>query len=252
MKEVYRSSTIQKALYILNLFKDQTSLSLADIQKKLGFHKATLYRVLSTLQDNEYLKKNENGRYELGLNIFILGHRISNEHQLIKIAAPFMEELSRSLGLTIHLGILEGTKVIIIHKSEPDRLIRMSCQVGGALPAHCTSQGKTLLAFSSKETVQKIIDAHGLQRYTPHTICTTEGLMSELEAVRDRGYAIDNGEHEKNIRCLAVPLFNRGGKIEAALSAAGTNIDLPDEKDIQKTIDRLREAREKIGTEMGY
>ncbi|MGA2467528.1 MAG: helix-turn-helix domain-containing protein, partial [Thermodesulfobacteriota bacterium] len=74
MKVEYHSSTIQRALDILNLFKDQPSLSFGDIQKILGFNKATLYRVLSTLHDNGYLKKDERGRYELGLNIFILGH----------------------------------------------------------------------------------------------------------------------------------------------------------------------------------
>ncbi|MGA2959823.1 MAG: IclR family transcriptional regulator [Thermodesulfobacteriota bacterium] len=252
MKVEYHSSTIQRALDILNLFKDQPSLSLTEIQKTLGFNKATLYRVLSTLHDNGYLKKDERGRYELGLNIFILGHRISKEYQLINVATPFMKDLSQSFGLTAHLGILDGTNVIVIQKSEPNRLIKMSCQVGGSLPAHCTSQGKTLLAFSSKETVQKVIDAHGLQRYTPHTICTTEGLMAELEAVRVRGYAIDNAEHEKNIRCLGVPIFNESGKIEAALSAAGTVIDIPDEESIQKSIDRLKEARDKIKMEMGY
>lgn len=252
MKAEYHSSTIQRAVDILNLFKDQPSFSFGEIQKLLGYNKATLYRVLSTLQDNKYISKSANGRYELGLNIFILGHRISNEYQLVNTATPFMRELSQSLGLTAHLGILDGTNVIVIQKSEPDRLIKMSCQVGGFLPAHCTSQGKTLLAFSPQETVQKVIDTNGLKRYTPHTICTTEGLMAELEAVRLRGYAIDNGEHEKNIRCLAVPIFNESGKIEAALSAAGTIMDIPDEKSIQKSIDRLKEARDKIRMELGY
>ena len=76
--------------------------------------------------------------------------------------------------------------------------------------------------------------------------------MAELETVRARGYAIDNAEHEKNIRCLAVPIFNENGKIEAALSAAGTTLDMPDEESIQKAIDRLKEARDKIRMEMGF
>ncbi len=76
--------------------------------------------------------------------------------------------------------------------------------------------------------------------------------MGELEAVRVRGYAMDNAEHEKNIRCLAVPFFSETGRIEAALSAAGTIIDIPDEESIQKTVDRLKDARDRIRLEMGY
>ncbi|HYB20954.1 MAG TPA: IclR family transcriptional regulator C-terminal domain-containing protein, partial [Thermodesulfobacteriota bacterium] len=124
--------------------------------------------------------------------------------------------------------------------------------IGGYLPAHCTSLGKTLLAFSSKETVQKVIGTHGLQRYTPHTFCTTENLLAELESIRTRGYALDNAEHEKNIRCVAVPILNDGGRIEAALGAAGTIMDLPDEESIRKTTDILKAARDKISGEMGY
>lgn len=252
MKEEYRSSTIQRALDILNLFKDQPSLSFIDLQKKLGFNKTTLYRVLSTLQDNKYLKKEEGGKYGLGINLFILGNRISKEYQLINVSTPFMQDLSQSLDLTIHLGTLDGTNVILIQKVEPHRSIKMICQIGGYLPAHCTSLGKTLLAFSSKEAVQKVIGTQGLQRYTPHTFCTTESLLAELESTRSRGYALDNAEHEKNIRCVAVPILNDSGRIEAALGAAGTIMDLPDEESIRKTADTLKAVRDKISGEMGY
>ena len=252
MKANYHSSTIQRALNILNLFKDQPSLSFLDLQKKLGFNKTTLYRVLSTLIDNRYLAKDEKGRYELGLNIFILGNRLSKEHHLIKIATPFMKELSQTFGLTAHLGILDGTDIIVIQKTDPNRLIKMVCHIGESLPAHCTSQGKVLLAYSPKETTQRAIDRRGLQRYTPHTLCTPEGLWRELETVRNQGYAVDDAEHEKSIRCIAVPIFEETGKIEAALSAAGTVIDIPDKEAIQKVIDRLKEGRDKIRREMGY
>lgn len=252
MKEEYHSSTIQRALDILNVFKDHPSQSFGDLQKKLGYNKTTLYRVLSTLQDNKYLKKDEGGKYGLGINLFILGNRISKEYQLINVSTPFMQGLSQSLDLTIHLGILDGTNVILIQKIEPHRSIIMICHIGGYLPAHCTSLGKTLLAFSAKETVQKVIDSHGLQRYTPHTICTTESLLAELESVRTHGYALDNAEHEKNIRCVGVPILNDSGRVEAALGAAGTVMDLPDEESIRKTADILKEARDKISSQMGY
>lgn len=252
MKEEYHSSTIQRALDILDLFKDHPSLSLTEMQKTLGFNKTTLYRVVSTLHDNKYLRKDGRGNYELGLNVFILGNRISKEYQLINVSTPLMKELSQDLDLTVHLGILDRNNVILIQKTDPNRLIKMVCHIGESLPVHCTSQGKTLLAYSSKETIQKIIDAHGLKRYTAHTICTTEGLLTELEAVRTRGYAIDNAEHEKNIRCVAVPILDETGKIEAALGVAGMVIDFPDEETIRKTADILKDVRDKISKEMGY
>ena len=252
MNQSYHSSTIQRALDILNLFKERGNLSFKDIQESLRFNKTTLYRVLSTLVDNQYLKRDEKGKYAPGLNLFILGNRISKEHLLITVATPHMESISQRFGLTAHLGIIEGAEVIVLQKTDPDRLIKMVCNVGGAIPAHCTSQGKLLLAYASKETVQKVIDTHGLPRYTPHSICTTEGLMAELERVRTQGWSLDNAEHEKNIRCVAVPIFNESGKMEAALSSAGTTVDLPDEAAIMKIVEILKEARDKIRFEMGY
>lgn len=252
MNKAYHSSTIQRALDILNLFKERGSLSFNDIQKSLRFNKTTLYRVLSTLIDNQYLKKDETGKFGLGLNLFILGNRISKESLLLNVATPHMKDLSQRFGLTAHLGILDGTEVIILQKTDPDRLIKMVCHVGGAIPAHCTSQGKILLAYAPKETVQKIINTHGLPRYTPHSICTTEELMNELEKVRIQGWSLDNAEHEKNIRCVAVPIFDDSGRMTAALSSAGTTVDLPDEDAIRKTVEIIKEASEKIRFEMGY
>jgi IclR family transcriptional regulator, KDG regulon repressor len=252
MNEAYHSSTIQKALNILNLFREHPELSLNDIQNLLGGTKTTLYRVLSTLLDNKYLQKNGRGKYRLGIKVFILGNRVSREDHLINVSTPFMKEFSQAVGLTALLGILDGTDIIIIQKTEPDRLMKMVCHIGGSVPAHCTSQGKVLLAYSSREILQKIVDGRGLQRFTPQTICTTQALLKELEAVRTRGYAIDDAEHEKDIRCVAVPIFDDSGHIEAALSSTGTIMDLPDGKAIRKMASKLKEAGEKIRSEMGY
>jgi IclR family KDG regulon transcriptional repressor len=252
MKKEYHSSTIQRALDVLNLFKEYQALSFTEMQQLLGFNKSTLFRVLSTLSANKYLSKDETGRYELGVNMFILGIRISREHQLKNVAAGFMKRLSEELDLTVHLGILDGTRVVIIDKTDPHRNIRMVSRIGSSVPVHCTGQGKTLLAYSSSETVENIIRVQGLERYTPHTITTIDGLLKELDTVRRRGYAIDDSEHEKNIRCVAVPILNEAEQIEAALSITGTIIDFPDEETIHETAKILEEVRDNIRRKMGY
>jgi IclR family KDG regulon transcriptional repressor len=252
MKKEYHSSTIQRALDVLNLFKEYQVLSFTEMQQLLGFNKSTLFRVLSTLSSNKYLSKDEIGRYHLGVNMFILGIRISREHQLKNVATGLMKRLSEQLDLTVHLGILDGTKVVIIEKTDPHRNIRMVSRIGSSVPVHCTGQGKTLLAYSSTETVEKIINAQGLERYTPHTITTVDGLFEELDTVRKRGYAMDDSEHEKNIRCVAVPILNEAEQIEAALSITGTTIDFPTEDAMHKTAQILKDVRDKIRREMGY
>jgi len=252
MKNRYRSSTIQKAFDILNLFKTHKSLKFTEIQKILKINKSTLFRILATLSENNFLQKDEKGKYELGINIFILGSRISTEYQLKNVALPFMRELSESLDLTVHLGILEGDKVVVIEKTDPLRNIKMISRIGASIPAHCTGQGKTLLAFSPREVVERIINAEGLKRYTPNTITTADELIVELDTIRGRGYAIDNSEHEKNIRCVAVPILRGADKIEAALSATGLVTDLPDDESINQTAKRLIDIGLEIKKEIGW
>jgi len=96
------------------------------------------------------------------------------------------------------------------------------------------------------------VHTYGLERYTPHTIITEDGLFKELQNIRERGYAIDNSEHEKNIRCVAVPILNESGEIEAALSVTGLVLDFQDEGTIENTAKMLKEVRDKIRREMGY
>jgi DNA-binding IclR family transcriptional regulator len=252
MQKKNQSSTIQRALDVLNLFKEHRKLSFAQMQRLLDFNKSTLFRVLSTLSANKYLVKDPLGHYELGISVFILGNRLSDEYMLKTSSAPYMKELADQIDLTVHLGILEDTNVIIIEKIDPRRYVKMVSRVGGSVPAHCTGLGKILLAFSSRKKVEKIINTKGLTRYTAHTITTTDELFRELETIRKRGFAVDDSEHEKKICCVAVPILDQKGDIAAGLSVTGTRIDLPDDEMIAQTEQKLKKTANKIRQKMGY
>lgn len=247
----YRSMTVQKALNILNLFRNRQKLSFTTIQRELDLNKSTLFRLLYTLERNKYLVRDENGWYRLGLNIFVLGNSVSRESQIKKAAVPYMQEIARQLNLTVQLGVIEGHSVIILHKIDLPNSIKMFSRVGIAVPAHCTGQGKALLAFSPRQKVNEVIDSHGLKRYTPHTLTTVNELFAELEAIQQRGYAVDNSEHERHIKCVAVPLLNDQKWAEASLSVTGLAVDFDEEGTVERYAALLQEAAEKITRELG-
>jgi DNA-binding IclR family transcriptional regulator len=248
----YRSTTIQKALDVLKLFAASSTLSFTEICDHLRLNKSTLFRVLFTLETNQFLARDGDGKYRLGLNIFILGNSFSRESVIKRVATPHLQALSGKLGMTVQMGILEGNSVVILQKIDPPSSIRMFARVGAVVPAHCTGQGKTLLAYSPRDRVEEIISAHGLTRYTPHTITTTNGLSAELQAIRARGYTVDNSEHEKHIRCVAVPVLNEQGGIEAALSITGLVMDFPDDETIARHAAMLQEIAQKIRRELKF
>lgn len=252
MEKKYFSSTIQKAIDILNLFESNDKLYFTQIQDILKYNKSTLFRILYNLEYNKYLSKDTYGRYELGIKIFILGNRISQANKLIKISSPYLRKLSDEVNLTVNMGTLDRLDVVIIDKHDPPSSIRMIAHIGAIVPAHCTGQGKTLLAFSPKDKVKRIIDANGLRRYTPNTITTMDKLTNELEKIRERGYTIDDSEHEKHIRCVAVPIIDEANQIQAAISVTGLILDFQTHKKIERYAKLLKETRDEIRKKIGY
>lgn len=249
----YMVGTIQKGINVLNLFKDHSKLSFTDIKKLLKYNKSTLFRILYTLENNQYLSKDKHGRYELGLNIFILGNQISRIGKLKKGSEIYLRELAEETNLTSHIGILEGLQILIIEKYYPSESgLQMVSRVGRPVPAHCTGQGKALLAYSPRKIVEKIIKKYGLQRFTPTTITQADDFFAELEKVREQGYAIDNSEHEKHIHCIALPILNEFNELEASISITGLVMDFPDDETVNKNIRLLQKTRDKIREKMNY
>jgi len=251
INESYISTTIEKAIEILKLFKHNKKLSFTEILNKVSFSKSTLYRVLYTLEVHDFLKKDKNGRYSLGIEPFILGNSLSRSNKIRDVAAPYMRKLTEEIRLTTQLGILEGTSVVIIHKENPVDTIKMYSRMGKEVPAHCTGQGKTLLAFSSEDKVEQIIENKGLKKFNENTITTRRGLEKELHKIRVRGYTIDNSEHEKHIKCVAVPIMNKDEKAEAALSITGLTVDFDEEGITKRYAKKLKKIAQKVQKELG-
>ena len=253
MEAKYTVDTIQKGINVLNLFKAHSKLSFTDIQKTLKYNKSTLFRILYTLEKNQYLLKDKHGRYELGLNIFILGNQLSRIGKLKKGSEVYLRELAEETNLTSHIGILEEMQVLIIEKYDPpNSSIKMVSRVGRSVPAHCTGQGKALLAYSSRKIVEKIINSYGLKYFTPNTITHPNNFFTELEKIKEQGYAIDNSEHEKHIHCIALPILNEFNELEAAISITGMVMDFLDEETFNKNIKWLQKTRDKIRERMNY
>ena len=165
----------------------------------------------------------------------------------------YLKELAEETNLTSHIGILEGLQVLIIEKYDPSNSsIKMVSRVGRPVPAHCTGQGKALLAYSSRKIVEKIIKNYGLQSFTPNTITRPDAFFTELEKIREQGYAIDNSEHEKHIHCIALPILNEFNELEAAISITGLMMDFLDEEVVNKNIKLLQKTRDKIREIMNY
>jgi len=245
--------SVNKALNILEVVSNSKEpLGVTELSKKMDLNKSTVYRLLNTLQYRGYITQvNKNDKYTTGLKLFELGSLVINDLDLRKTSVSYLEELMELTGETVHLGILDDGEVIYIEKVESSETIRMHSKIGKRVYAHNTSLGKILLAFSDKEVVENILNKIGLPKTTENTIVKQDKFKEHLRQVKKQGYAIDNEESEKGIICIAGPIFDHKGEINAAFSISVPNIRL--NNDITKKYgDLILEYSRKISEALGY
>ncbi len=218
--EYYRVRAVERALDLLGIFaRGQPELTLAQMAERMNLHKSTVHRLALTLEKAGFLRRNVNtGSYALGLKLLELGAAVLNGLELRSQARPHLERLRRDTGHTVHLGILDAGEVVYIDKIEGNTPVRIYSQVGRRAPAHCTGLGKALLAFQPSSVVREVAATRGLRRYTPETIVSVPQLLSELERIRERGYAVDMAEHEPLVHCVAAAIRDHTSRVIAAVS----------------------------------
>jgi DNA-binding IclR family transcriptional regulator len=192
---------------------------LAEISAVSGFPRSTAHRLAASMRDVGLLDQDSHrDRYRLGLRLFELGNTVLANMDLHREARPFVDALSQVTGHLVHLAVFDGQQAIVIHRVSADSGTPLT--LIEAAPVHCTSVGKAILAFQPAAKIEAII-AGGLKRFTDATIIEGRKLKVELKAIRSRGYALDEGEHQPGIRCIGVPVHDRVGRVVAGLSVSG-------------------------------
>lgn len=196
-------------------------VKLSDLARSVGMPKATVYRILSTLESRGFLDRGPDGGYRMARKLFDLQQPVPIEQILNRVAQPKMEDLAKSCRETVNLGILDGGEVVVINTVESPQTVRMSSKVGNRRHLHTTAIGKVMLAGLPEKEMLRLIRLKGLPRLTPYSIVSRIALLTELERVRELGYAIDNQENELDGRCIGAPVMGPDGKLLAALSISG-------------------------------
>ena len=195
------------------------------LASRLGLPESTVYRILKFLARRGYVERTPSGFF-LGGSCLRLGAMAQEQNILSRIARPVLGKLADDTLETVHLARLQGTHIVYIDKIEGVRSIRMGSMIGLASPLHCTGIGKAMLAFMEKSEQAEILPLLSYERFTDNTFCDAESLGRELERIRERGYAIDDCEHEIGVYCIAAAVLDRRGRAAAGISISGSSIYL--------------------------
>ncbi len=220
--------SLGKVLRVLECFSTRDrALSLGEICARTGYPKATAHRLVASLREVGMLDQDrERDRYRLGLKLFELGNTVLANMDLHREARPFVEQLTRLSGHSVHLAVFDGRQAVVIHRADPHPEGSPAAFIEAA-PAHCTSVGKAILAFQPPEVLQRLAELGTLARYTESTITEPAELASHLHETRQRGWSIDEGEHQPGLRCIGAPIRDQTGRIFAAISVSAPARELP-------------------------
>jgi DNA-binding IclR family transcriptional regulator len=245
--------SLDRALDILELIVGkENGMGVTEISRELDIHKSTVYRLLDTLKFRGYLEKNDdNHKYIAGINLFELSSKVLNDIDSRIRVRPYLEELMQKTEETIHLGILDAGEVIYLDKVESTATIRMYSQVGKRVPAHSTSLGKAIMAHLPEARVKEILREKGMEKNTENTITELEQFLEHLQKVRKQGFAVDDEEQEKDIRCIAGPIFNHRGEVVAAFSISAP-ITRMTELRMKELAELVVEYSDKMSRSLGY
>jgi IclR family transcriptional regulator, acetate operon repressor len=242
----YSIRSVQRVCDILDLLQESPEgIVLQQVAEVTGLPKSSAFRYLVTLESRRYVERADENRFRLGLAFLPLQARQLD--MLAQRARPHLERLRDEFEETINLGLLDGNRVIYLDIVESPRSVRLAARRGDRDKLHATALGKAIAAGLPAEQVQRILAAEGLPRLTPRTITDAKVYFAELDEVRERGYAVDDGENEPDGRCVAVPI--RGIRMSAALSLSAPASRFPSDR-VELVASALQEVATKLAGDL--
>ncbi|WP_111895470.1 IclR family transcriptional regulator [Acinetobacter sp. MB5] len=223
-----KTPALSRAIAILDYIAKEGTCSALDIHNALEIPKSSLYVILDELCDAKFIIKNEQGNFSLWLKLVELSSHVLDQIDLRAIAKPFLTELMEKTGLMCHLGILNQSQAFYILKVESYSTIRVHSYEGKALALERSGIGKCLLAFQPEQVIQNVVKNLKFVAKTPTSIASESAYLQELELIRNRGWSFDDSEDVEGVRCIAAPIFNLKGKLEAAISIVGASMQIDD------------------------
>ena len=245
--------SVVKAMAVLDcLARRQGPMSLGELSAELGWPKASVHGLLAAMRQNGVVEQSAaDGKSRLGIRLFSYGCIVSASWDVVRHSREKMDHIALQTGNTVFLSTLEEDSAMVIVTAAATGSFRVVSEKGSRVPLHCTSQGKLLLAYLPAGQRRLVLQRLNYQSYTPHTIDDPQRLEAELAAIRDQGYATEDGEYRIGLRSASAPIFGVDGTVCAALGVVGMFRRVRSEE-FQYARELVCRAAEEISFDMGY
>ncbi len=226
-------------------------LGVSELSDRLGLAKGTVHGLLRTLHDHGLVEQDpDSDKYQLGPQLLQLSNRYLDLNELRTRSLAWSELLATRAGEAVRVGVPHGNGVLVVHHVfRPDTSLQI-LEVGAVLPMHATALGKAVLAYLAEPERNDVLDA-GLPKLTGRTVSTLPALERELDAVRERGYAVEREEAVLGEVGIAAPIFGRTGTVIGGIGIAGPSERLNGRARENKAATVVGEAARSISRDLG-
>ncbi|MFD1646855.1 IclR family transcriptional regulator [Haloarchaeobius litoreus] len=201
----------------------------SELAEHTDLPRSTVHNYLSTLEQEEYVV-NDGGQYEVGIRFLELGAYARNRRQIYNIAEPEVARLADETDELANFLIEEHGRGTYLQRARGEAAVQVEAHVGTRVSLHSTALGKSILAHLPESRVDEIIEMHGLEQTTPKTVTDRDELFDQLADIRERGYAFDDEERLKGLRCVAAPVLSNDNRVLGAVSVSGPSHRIRDDR----------------------
>ncbi|HLV87633.1 MAG TPA: IclR family transcriptional regulator [Candidatus Sulfotelmatobacter sp.] len=248
----YNITSLQRGLRMLQLLAQRDhGLPASEIAKVSGLPVSTVHRFLMNLESGGFLSRDNSGNYRLGVACVFLGQAAREQLDIRTVSLPHLQRLNERTRETVHLTVRHGLSAVYIEKLDSPQPLRIHSRIGASVPLHCSAVGKILLAYMNEAEREALLSQIELRRFTENTVGSIQELQAELAKVEKNGYGCDLEEHENHIRCIAAPVWDHSGLVNAALSVTGPAVRMSSSR-LRELAPLVRSAGMEISQELGY
>ena len=231
--EAPKVKSLAKALNVLSCFTTQHPVwGISDLAERIGVTKSNIHNIVSTFCGMGYLDRTPDGHYTLGLKMLEFAFIINQNLGYPNAVYDIMVETAGQTDEIVYFGLPYGERVRYLYVAHPTNRIGVLPYrdiLGETAPMYCTSLGKAMLSAMPEEEWTTHLPEQRIP-YQPNTITDLDAIFEELHRTKRMGYAIDNCEHDANVRCVGVPVYSTRGNLVAGLSTSGAAATMTDEK----------------------
>jgi IclR family transcriptional regulator, KDG regulon repressor len=231
--------------------RHREGIGLAELSKRVGLHNSTTFHLAKTMVSLGYMRQERDSkRYRVGRPLFALAASALDEIEMVNLATPVLEDLSRETGESGHFAVRMGDSVVVIARTSGTGAFQLTDRVGVVRPAHCTALGKIILASLRPDQLKRFLERVELKPSTKKSVTDQSVLLREITEIRRTAIAFDDGEFNPEVRCVAVPVYNFTGEVIGALGISGPIWRMSDQV-LQSRAKLVQTAASRLSAEFG-